>query len=249
MKRLPTLLAVLGLTAGIAAWHLHLQQTSERIPPPDPPGAGALASPNIDFRFLSATEPTVEEPATENGAPLGANCVYEWKNGLNGTLVPKLNCSPDNREDPYELMDNDTLASMAYGDARAAEELGLRYIRSEDRQTEAKGLGLIVRAVALSGDPNAFRSAIGARYAYLSVNGEPQIDNMKHQLVFNLIGEALGDDRFNSAQVLAKLRGIGVPEPDIRDVTDTAHRLLERMADLQTDVTGNSSIREALENA
>ncbi|MEJ2087511.1 MAG: hypothetical protein P8Y69_03335 [Gammaproteobacteria bacterium] len=248
MKRLPTQLAVLALAALIVGWQIHRSGSEDQraaslaapMQAPPTPTSGA------DPRALARTETAVPPSSPEQARPADEKCVTTF-HPVNGLEVR--DCSEAEPTDPYETWDEQTLADMAYGDAHAAEVLGLRHITSDNPRTEALGLMLIYRAVALSGDPVSFRKAIGARYAYLEVNGKPQIDNLKQLLIFNLIGEKLGDSRFDSRQVVAELKRVAVPDAEIDRVTSAATRILERMAETEGQVTGNTAIREALENA
>lgn len=149
----------------------------------------------------------------------------------------------------YESWSDDTLASLAYGDHKAAEVLGLRHVVSENVDREALGLSLLYRSVALSGDPAVFHRAIGRRYAYLAVNGEPQRHNLRQLLVFSLIGSRLGGSGFDPAPIEQRLQEIATPAREIAQLHDVADRLLQSMAGLQREVTGNDSIAEVIADA
>jgi hypothetical protein len=150
---------------------------------------------------------------------------------------------------PYESWSDELLAQEAYGDAEAAEVLGLRLITSGDPVKEQLGLTLVYRSAALSGDPEVFQKAIGARYAYVSVNGEPQIDNLKQLLLFSHLSQVMGEQKIDATTIEHELRTSDIPDAELARIRQGSRKLLEQMADLQTEITGSTSIREGLENA
>jgi hypothetical protein len=159
-------------------------------------------------------------------------------------------CTPidPEAEDPYENWDADTLAALAYGDAQAAAVLGLRHVISDDPLEEVLGLALLYRSVALSGDPAVFRKAIGARYAVIKVDSQPQLHNLRQLTVFAMIANRLGDDTLQPAQYVDQLRPHLTAE-ELDTLFVGVYAVLETMAAIQTEATGDTTIREALENA
>jgi hypothetical protein len=81
------------------------------------------------------------------------------------------------------------------------------------------------------------------------VNGEPQIDNLKQLLMFSHLGRVLGDQTIATPTIERELRGHDVSEEALSRIREGSRVLLEQMADLQAEMTGSTSIREALENA
>ena len=159
-------------------------------------------------------------------------------------------CTPNEPEadNPYENWDADTLAALAYGDAQAAAVLGLRHVISDDPLEEVLGLALLYRSVALSGNPAVFKKAIGARYAVIKVDSKPQLHNLRQLTVFAMIASRLGDDTLHPAHYVDRLRqSLSAEELDTLSMGVAA--ILETMAAIQTEATGDTTIQEALDNA
>jgi hypothetical protein len=262
VNRLHTTFAITGLCALIVGWQFW-HQASEG-PQIDGPlvHAGARADQPPTEPSMTAAHPE-QHPApaqqqTENVLGFRVlkdrDCEVQLRyipDAETGELHEAMSCEPLNPvpPHPYESWSNELLAQEAYADAEAAEVLGLRFIRSEDPDHEQTGLSLVYRAAALSGNPGVFGKAIGARYAYVSKNGKPQIDNLKQLLVFSHLGRALGGQAIATPTIERELRGHDVPEEELSRIRQGSRVLLEQMADLQTEITGSTSIREALENA
>ena len=256
MKHFPTLLAVVCLTAGVVAWQVYDHDRPSAREPGSPTGeelvtsTGSSQSPAQSN--LSPSNDTRAEDTAVRNPPVASEdppCMPDtrWiEHPTTGEMVESEQCLSNDASEPYESWDDATLVGMAYADARAAEVLGLRHIRSADPDTEAMGLALLYRSVALSGDPETFKKAIGARYAYLSINGEPQVHNLKQQLMFTLVGQTMGHEWFRPGPVIRKLREAGVPATDIDEARLLARQILETMANLQTEMTGESGLRESL---
>lgn len=260
MNRIHTSLAIACLCAAVVGWQIWSQKSSQELAsnaesPPSPSNASTISAIQPADTDLRAVV-----PAQRTEQILGFSVLKDRKceveihyiaDPQTGETHEAMSCKPlnPNEPHPYESWSNEILAGMAYGDPKAAEILGLRHIGSEDPEEETLGLSFIYRSVALSGDPSAFRRAIGVRYAHVSVNGEPQIKNLKQLLVFNVMGEALGDERFNAGILEGELRSANIPEDEILRLRSGSQDLLKKMADLQAEITGSLSIREALENA
>ena len=265
MNRIHTSLAIICLCTAVVGWQVWQQKTSPEsaaasgVNLPDP----AAETPSPSTRSDSAATDTDLRsaiPAQDTEQILGysvlkdRNCdveVHYITDQETGEVHEAMSCVPRDpaAPHPYESWSDETLAGLAYGDAKAAEVLGLRHIRSEDPAQETLGLSLLYRSVALSGEPSAFRRAIGIRYAHVSINGEPQIRNLKQLLVFNVMGDALGHAQFNPDVVENELRSLNVSDAEIQRLRTGSRDLLQQMGDLQAEITGSQSIREALENA
>lgn len=264
MKRAHTVLAIVALTAAVVAWQTRQPDTrldTGGVAPPSAPLPAespqvAAASPAL--AGSPGTTPPAYRVETEEVLGLRVrkdrDCTVELRyipDADTGEIIEAHACVADDPQipDPYEAWDDQTLAGMAYGDPHAAEVLGLRHIGSEDPREEALGLSLLYRSVALSGDLETFQRAIGRRYAYLEVNGVPEKHNLRQLLVFSHIGEVLGDERFDAAEVVRQLNQADVPPGEIDKLREAADLILEHMAALQTEMTGDATIREAIDNA
>ncbi len=258
MKHTWTMLATLALTAGFVAWKLHSADREPSPPdaagPPEPAAQPAPPEPEepVSGRVAPDTPPTtLVDPAGRVNEASPARCNWEnifFTNPLTGEPEEARHCVPayPPEPDPYESFSSETLASMAYGDAHAAEVLGLRLLNTDDPAQEAISLSLLYRAAALSGSLEPLRKAIGKRYAYTRINDELQIANLKQLLVFGTIGQTLNDDRFHPEFVEALLIEAGTDPATIDSLRARAAKLLKGMADIETNVTGNTTIREAL---
>lgn len=265
MNRTHTLLAIAFIAAVIVGWQLRPGSPSRVEPAPafgTGTGAASAATPLPDTP--QPTPPTI--PSIERTPVAGADDARSAAAQLlerNGCQVTEQRFDPGTAElrdvytcpsrapeaHPYESWSDDTLANLAYGDPKAAEILGLRHVISDDPGEEAMGLALLYRSAALSGDPDVFHKAIGRRYAYLSVNGEPQLHNLRQLLIFSLIGHRLQGKAFDPTPIENRLREAEVPGQDITQLHAVAGRILRSMGDLQREITGNTTIEEAIADA
>jgi hypothetical protein len=257
VDRIHTTLTITGLCALIVGWQLW-QRTGDPTAQSDRDGPSLVqalqptAAPAADGSTPPAARKTEEvfgfQVLKERNCTVGIRYIPDAETG---EVHEAMSCAPLNPAEPhpYESWSSELLAQEAYADPDAAEVLGLRYIRSDDPRTEQIGLSLVYRSASLSGDPAVFNRAIGTRYAYVSQNGEPRLDNLKQQLVFRHLSRALGGQGPDLATIEQELRLNDVPEAEISRIRDGSLALLEKMADLQTEITGSTSIREALENA
>ncbi len=258
MKHSWTILSVLVLTAGFVAWQLWYDDGGSITAEPDAQVAADPATPVETLQKSGSSQsklakndfgPTVE--AEQAGATVCESGTAFATDPETGSVLLPRRCVPiyPPAPDPYSTWDNDSLAAAAYNDPGAAQELGLRLLRSDTTEQEAMGVALLIRSVAISGDPEAFRKAISARYSETASNGIPQIRNLKQQLVFSIIGRTLGDNRFEPALVESILLRAQINPSEIDRVRTNTHAILENMASLQTEMTGDTSIRRALDNA
>lgn len=261
MTRVHTLLAVICLAAAIVGWHVFEDRSPAVAKSDTTPSAADLQprAPEAQQQTTRAARSVVDtrDPADpiESHPSLSdnSNCrvTRQYFDSRTGDLRDVYTCTPTEESDPhpYEDWSDETLANLAYGDAKAAEVLGLRKVVSEDPDREALGLTLLYRSVALSGDLDTFRKAIGRRYAYVSYNGKPLVHNLEQLLVFNLIGEVLGDNRFNPLPIESRLRDLDVSSQELDRIHRATSDILTSMAQLQTEMTGDTTISEALANA
>ncbi|MGE0626023.1 MAG: hypothetical protein AB7I04_18915 [Pseudomonadales bacterium] len=265
MNRSLTVLAIAVATAVLVGWQLLPGTQTAEVAPPE-----ASANETTGIAKIESTPEPIPQPdpsadpthlaEVRDSSPKNATAMLLERNGCRisdqrfdpetGDYHDVYTC-PSRQPEPhaYESWSNETLASLAYGDHKAAEILGLRHVVSNDPEEEALGLSLLYRSVALSGDPEVFHRAIGLRYAYLSVNGEPQIHNLKQLLLFSLIGSKLGGEGFDPKPIERKLRDSAIQPQEVSHLYDVAGQLLNAMAGLQTEMTGNTSIAEVLSDA
>lgn len=243
---------VCSIAAAIIGWQLWQHRLA--VPSEAELAAGTLAPAQPDRQPDSdkQTPAHAAAPQPSDVAEPETNC---WVAQVvahpdTGEPLDVIACEPAHRDpSPYASWGEQALAGMAYGDARAAEALGLRHIQSEDPNQEALGLMLLYRAVALSGETTALHRAISQRYAVVSADGRPELHNLKQLLVFAIVARRLGDTHLDADRLAAKLAAARVPEPVISSLKDTAQQILEEMASIESEITGNRTIREALNNA
>jgi len=275
LNRNTTLTAIIFLTTTVVAYELLHRHGESPLPsdslrdsvsgpvsnPVSQPShltPGARSAEPAPLPRTSAADPLEDSLLTESVFGLTVRrdraCTIEIRHvtdARTGDIAEAYVCTPNAPPlaDPYETWDESTLASLAYGDAHAAEVLGLRHVVSRDPLKEAMGLALLYRSVALSGDLEPFRKAIGVRYAYREINGEPHLDNLKQQLVFSRIAQIMGDRRFDTDEIRGALRNTEIPVEEIDAIEAGVLKIVDSMAAIETEFTGHSSIGEALENA
>lgn len=255
MNRIHTTVVIAGLCAVVVGWQIWRSGSVS----PDTPSSGEITTAS------QASDPATTT-AMEEGTPLYEAEPYDFARRLEedpdchvdqmvihpktGEPTEAIACDPAFPEPlPYEDWSEPVLAGLAYGDPVAAEVLGLRHIQSKDPNQEALGLMLLYRSVALSGDTTTLHRAISERYATVSLHGEPNVDNLKQLLVFAAVATRLGDRGINARSIEARLAKAGVPVEEVSRLKSTAERILSEMASIETEVTGNTTIAEALTNA
>ena len=269
MNRIHTTVAITIMCAGIVGWQV-INGTGKPVDSKVQPSLTSAPSTPLAETSESAQITQPDHPISSSRLPSGLpsqetelvmgfrvrkdrNCDVEIRyltDSETGEVSEVMHCEPRNPElpHPYESWSNELLAQEAYADAKAAEVLALRHIASEQEGDELIGLNLLYRSVALSGDPEVFRKAIGARYAIVEENGKPKINHLKQLLVFSHIGETLGSSVFESDMIVRTLKKHEVPASDIASLKAMSAQILNKMAELQTEITGSTSIKEALTN-
>ena len=256
MNRLHTTVAITALCLLIVGWQFRHPQ-----PPKGEPGSvaanpltGAVSNvqpgktPASDPQPVSGPDPfDFARRIEENPDCRPAQRV---RNPATGEIEPAWTCEPHVEEPhPYESWGEAVLAGLAYGDAKAAEVLGLRHVQSADPSREALGLMLLYRSVALSGDTGPLHRAVSARYAVVSEGSEPDTHNLRQLLIFSVVTAKLGDATINQSGIESRLAMADVTGEEIMEIRSTADQILRQMADIEREVTGNTSIAEALSNA
>lgn len=142
-------------------------------------------------------------------------------------------------EHPYDRYDSDTLAILAYGDAEAAEVLGLRL----RRQDEVESLKYMLRAAALSGRADALRAYVNSGTQPLEIDGRPVTRTLRERYVLSLVANAVSADPAELALWEAQIRA-ELPDPhrEIERLRREAETLLRRMRDVQREVTGSATL-------
>ena len=263
-----TLLATLLTAAAIVFWQYQ---------PPDP--LTTAESQPQSFAGHSATEPVAAQPermqparqldtvsadvAPDDGAletVMGIsvrkdrNCTVELYQSINpetGELKDAYICAPDSQPeiDPYTNYSDSVLAGMAYGDAHAAEILGLRMIVSSDPEIEAQGLKLLLRSVALTNDTRAIALAQNARYSNISKGDELNEKNVRRLLVLSHVANAVKPGSMASNRYEGLLISNGADQEELAQLKSDSLAILSELAEIQAEITGNTYIREVLGDA
>lgn len=263
-----TLLATLLTAAAIVLWQYQ---------PSDPTGSAKL--PSQPFAQNSVPEPVSDQPQRMSPLPqpdsesadgtsadraletvMGIavrndrNCTVELYQSINpetGELKDAYICTPISLPDidPYSNYSDSVLAGMAYGDAHAAETLGLRMIVSTDPKIEAQGLQLLLRSVALTNDTRAIALAQNARYSNISKDDVLNEKNVRQLLVLSHVANAVKPGSMASNRYEGLLISSGADREELAQLKSDSLAILTELAAIQTEITGNTDIREALEDA
>jgi len=156
-----------------------------------------------------------------------------------GELIRAIECVP--AEKPaglYDHFDNPTLVGMSYSDAGAAEELGAR-LSEADPETARD---LMLRAVAL--DPENTEPLLwlaANNYSATAKNGEPALNEMQESYVLRVVAEGMGG--YGNPEFSARLlRDASFTEQDFADLDAIANEELQKIRDIQLDVTGKTTV-------
>jgi len=176
------------------------------------------------------------------------NCRVELKDYVTtaGEMFSAYSCTPNHPAPPhiYADYDNATLASMAYADADAAALLGKRLIVKDT----GRSYQLLIRAAALDGGKVEHIAWLADQaFGAVSINGEPQVANLKHQYELAALATKLGDDPGKTRYLKNKLIEIGIDEDQLGSLDKRADALLQSMRNIQRTVLGEVTIAEQRE--
>lgn len=141
---------------------------------------------------------------------------------------------------PYTTYTSATLGTMIYGDAEAAEILGLR-LRERDSK---KAMALAIRASALSGgETQPIKNYVNSYPQPSFADGQPNLRTIHTKYVLSSVMDKLGDS----------MSGVGSWEQIVRDVSPTpertiayldsrAQQIVNEMRRIERDVIGQSTI-------
>lgn len=190
---------------------------------------------NDPFKF-----PRTIVDVAEVGAMRPAICEWEFRYEATtmGTSRKVMICHPSKKgAHPYKEYSSETLATLAYGDAKAAEVLGMR-LRDTEPDT---ALNLILRAVALSNDPSAIVAFSNSYHVPTGLNGEPVIEGIRMRYLLNVVAETLGSDRSTRAFWASRIRSVeGEADRQIAALDAEAEKLLDEISRIQLQVLGQN---------
>lgn len=171
------------------------------------------------------------------------NCSVELKNYVtpDGEMFSAYSCTPDNPRPshPYADYDDETLAAMAYADADAAAILGKRLIGTDTRRSYQ----LLIRASALDGGKVEHIAWLSEQvFGNVTINGKPQVDNIKRQYELAVLAARLGDTTDKSNYLKHELIKIGLDTGQLDSLDMRVDALLQSMRDIQRIVLGDITI-------
>jgi hypothetical protein len=265
---IPTLLATLFIAAAIVFWQYQpsdphapaesLQQPLANNFVPEPLSGQPERMPAAPQFDSDPAGGTLEDGALEMVKGIAVrkdrNCTVELYQSVNpetGERKDAYICTPISLPDidPYTDYSDTVLAGMAYGDAHAAEILGLRMIVSTDPKIEAQGLKLLLRSVALTHDTRAIALAQNARYSNISKGEALNEENVRQLLVLSHVANAVKPGSMASKRYEALLISNGTDHEELAELKSDSLLILTELADIQAEITGNTYIREVLEDA
>ena len=263
-----TLLATLLAAAAIVLWQYQPSDpTASAELPSQPIAQNSVSAPVSDQPEHTSPLPQPDRESADGASDDGAletakgvavrkdrNCTVELYQSINpetGELKDAYICTPISLPDidPYTNYPDAVLAGMAYGDAHAAETLGLRMIVSSDPEIEAQGLKLLLRSVALTNDTRAIALAQNARYSNISKDEVLNEKNVRQLLVLSHVANAVKPGSMASNRYEGLLISGGADPDELAQLKSDSLAILTELAEIQTEITGNTDIREALEDA
>jgi len=150
---------------------------------------------------------------------------------------------------PYTTYSDEVLVDMAYGDAKAAEILGERWMAqaSGENQPELmlKGVNYALRAAALSGDAHLIRRAAFAAYSQIGDANGPIPNNIIHNYVLREAAGRLGNESYSSAWN-PRMQSLNLSPENKKFIEERVIETMERVAAIQTNVTGETGFAEVL---
>lgn len=232
----------------------------EALPTPAAEQTGRTPTPAISSALNPLDQPNSEDDDSPYEMVLGINvrkdrnCTVEVREitdletGKNRRIYT---CTPNSIADidPYTTYSDEVLAGMAYGDPHAAEVLGLRKLVSTDPAVEAEGLKLLLRAVALSNSTHGIALAVNTRYSHVSTDDQIHLDTVSQLYVLGEISNTITPNSMTTDHYADLLLSGGLDEQAIEKLRQHSQEILSEMAGVQTEITGNTDIKEALEDA
>lgn len=236
------------VSAALAALALvYLVRTPE--PPPTPgdpvpdPAAALAQAPQV--ARIGGGHGAGEAPASEQGQPRendSSDCSIRtvYLQNANGTVTTMYRCdrAVPVPAHPYAAYPDDTLASLAWGDAEAARVLGMR-LRERD---EAAALSLVIRAAALAGgDPAPILEYASAYPHPTEADGWPVQDTVRARYVLAAVAELLEPGSGGLAHWDREIRSASRdPARELAMLDARARQIVDAMRQISVEVTGDA---------
>ena len=140
----------------------------------------------------------------------------------------------------YDAYSNAALANLAYGDADAAEVLGMR-LREQNKKV---ALSLIIRSSALSaGSTEVLKRYANSYPVPAFVDGEPVLDSIHTRYVLSAVAELLGDTNVGLDVWEQTVRETSLaPEVTIAFLRGKARDIVDEMRRIEQEVVGHTTI-------
>ena len=231
--------ALLGLAVFLLARPANVIDTPVRdsLPP-------AHSEPAESAAAVSAVPDAVSgAPSSDSDGP-GDDCVqvaHHWVTDDGTAIFPYRCADAADQPHPYEAYSDDTLEVMAYSDAEAARLLGLR-IYADDPQ---EAFQWTLRSAALTNSSVPLQNFANAFAPPLRIGDQAILKNYRESFIIAVVADAVGPDTENVARMEPLMREV-FPNPDeiMERLRPIAIAHIERMRDIQRDVTGTVSIAE-----
>jgi len=227
--------AVLTALTGIYA----LRHSGSPSPGAQPEGPGLVDSRPAQTPIAARRQ---TEPAYKREQADGCTIITQYLPNGDGTVTEAYSCEPGVTEaaHPYENFSNETLASLAYSDAKAAEILSMR-LREEDEEV---AMSLAIRAAALAGgDAHPILLFSQAYPVPAAIDDAPVKKTYRVKYVLSTVALMLGDDRGGLPTWEASIRRFSDdPDTELALLDERARQIVDEMRQIQLDVTGEATI-------
>ena len=159
-----------------------------------------------------------------------------------GATVMTMQCTKPQlqKTHSYDAYSNEALATLAYGDADAAEVLGMR-LREHNKKL---ALSLIIRSSALSGGSTKVLKRYANSYPVPAfVDGEPVMDSIHTRYVLSAVAELLGDTNVGLQVWEQTVRETSLtPDITIAFLRGKARDIVDEMRRIEQEVVGHTTI-------
>ena len=171
------------------------------------------------------------------------DCTVELKDYVTpaGEMFSAYSCTPHAPRalHPLSYYTDDTLGTMAYSDAKAAEVLGKRLIGADT----PRAYELLIRAAALDGGNTEHLTWLAEQaFGTVAVSGKPQFSNLERQYELAALAVRLGAPPNKSSYLKNELLRYGADTERLDALDERAEELLRTMRDIQRTVFGEVTI-------
>ena len=204
-----------------------------------PPQAEVQSSTSKQSAMVSSLAGEQQQPMSADNS-----CEAEPYYSVNdkGATVMTMQCTKPQlqKTHSYDAYSNEALATLAYGDADAAEVLGMR-LREHNKKL---ALSLIIRSSALSGGSTKVLKRYANSYPVPAfVDGEPVMDSIHTRYVLSAVAELLGDTNVGLQVWEQTVRETSLtPDITIAFLRGKARDIVDEMRRIEQEVVGHTTI-------